>query len=104
MTRNWIRRVSVAGALVLSLVLAAPAQASGWTLHTSGPGVVQAAWEWFAELWATPWQKTGSGLDPLGTKSDQGSGLDPLGTKSDRGSGIDPDGAAATTLPCQPGC
>jgi hypothetical protein len=91
MTRNWIRRVSVAGALVLSLVLAAPAQAAGWKLHNSGPDVVQAAWEWLARLWATPSQETGGGLDPDGRKSD-------------RSSGIDPNGAAATTLPCQEGC
>ena len=91
MTRNWIRRASAAGALALTLILAAPAQAAGWTLRTPAPSLVEAAWQWLAGLWTPPWEEPGSAIAPYGTKDD-------------RGGGIDPNGGAAPAPACQDGC
>ncbi len=51
MNRNWKRNVAVATALSAALTLAAPAQASGWTLWAPGPDFARTAWQWIARLW-----------------------------------------------------
>ena len=95
MTRmKWMRRASLAATFALALSLAAPAQAAGWSTWTSGPGIIQEAWQWIAGLWSAPegggrpardLSKEGSGCDPLGSPcncSKAGSGVDPLGGPS----------------------
>jgi hypothetical protein len=99
---------AVALAVVLALVLTAPAGAAGWPVwgdaHTWTGGFLPRvlAWLGLAESRGTaPTCDHGSSIDPNGcakATSDKGSSIDPNGatstgsTSADKGSSIDPDG------------
>jgi hypothetical protein len=115
MSRILFRRITIAASLAALLTLTAPAQAAGWNGWAPGGDLLQSAWQWMTGLWgpAAPARhpgritKTGMHIDPDGARdrSDHGSGLDPMGTKSDRSMGIDPNGGTTTSTPqCQVGC
>jgi hypothetical protein len=114
MSRILFRRITIAASLAALLTLTAPAQAAGWNGWAPGGDLLQSAWQWMAGLWAPaapahhPRQitKTGMHIDPNGARvqSDHGSGLDPMGTKSDRSSSIDPNGGTTTSTACQVNC
>jgi hypothetical protein len=99
MRRNWIRRAAVAAALAAMFALAAPAQAAGRATWTTGPDLIQKAWQWIARLWSAPegvsqparsgpgLGKAGSGIDPMGGNnpsppppSQNGAFIEPMGS------------------------
>jgi hypothetical protein len=94
---KWMRRAALAATFALALSLAAPAQAAGWTAGSPGPGLFQKAWQWIAELWASPER----GGQPMRNLSKAGVCIDPLGspcnsspstgnTRGNAGDGSDP--------------
>ncbi len=90
MKKNWMRHTVTAITLSAALFLAAPAQASGWTLWNPGSDFAQTAWQWISRLWST-WE----GMDQPGHRS--------VGEKA--GSGVDPSGSpapSANPAPAQP--
>jgi hypothetical protein len=101
MTHPLIRRVAIAGALVATLTLAAPAHAAGWN-HGGAPEIdmLQAAWQWVASLWTAPIAPQHvSGSTKPSLKSDLGASSDPNGrqtpsaaTPLDRGASVDQNG------------
>ena len=104
MLQKRIRRAAVVGALIATLALAAPAQASNWRgSWAPGTNLWKTAWAWLTDLLpgamvpATPADRGSRGLTkgssstvPEGTTSNSTSST--CETNCERSSSIDPNG------------